>query len=64
MPSVFSRMTFRQKMEWAKAEWMIRQTEAFDELRWRRREQAVGATANEAGRAIRTFVRIARPGER
>lgn len=59
MPSRFSRMSQDERMKWAEKEARLRAL-GFDPAAERIREQQVGATSSEAGRALRRLARIIR----
>jgi len=50
-------MTWEERLAWAKIEVSIRAHVPFNPLKERQREQEVGATSDEAGRAVRRYLR-------
>lgn len=58
MPSRFSRMTWPQRLAWAKQELFLRRFYGFNAELWRQREQDVGATTSQANRAIRRHLKL------
>ena len=50
-------MTPEERLAWVKKEAFIRAHQPYDPVKERRREQEVGATSNEVGRAVRKYLR-------